>query len=193
MAGKQGRNKRKRAVVDVRVQWTLALRVIFHFCLFICIGTLFGLMAQFMSDPLKGLSGNMEQFWNLNGPYLLAMGCMLPVFVYDTLKVSNRIVGPICRMRHTIRQLASGEDAAPLKFRKGDLWSDLPASFNTMVDRLRGESDAADADVVVNSEATGSAEESESASPISEDALQTLTEVEADQNQSIAVDSAMNA
>jgi hypothetical protein len=141
------KNLRKKAVADPGVQWTLALRVILHFFLFVCAGAFFGLINQFFADPFGGLVANANTFWKQSGPMLLALACLMPIFVRDTLTLSNRIAGPIYRLRNTIKQLGDGEDAPPLKFRKRDMWDDLPALFNRMTDRLRNEASTKQVDV----------------------------------------------
>lgn len=137
MPGKK--NLRKKAVADAGVQWTLALRVILHFFLFVCAGTFFGLINQFFVNPFGGVAENANTFWRQSGPMLLALACLMPIFVRDTLTLSNRVAGPICRLRDTIKRLGDGEEMPPLKFRKRDMWDDLPALFNKMTDRLRTE------------------------------------------------------
>ena len=129
--------QRKKAVVDAKMQWTVSLRLVMHFCMFVVGGAVFGLIAQFLTDPFRGLNGHLQSFWRNNGPYMVALLCLLPVYIRDTLTISNRIVGPICRLRSTVIRLAANEDVPPLRFRKGDLWADLPDSFNTMVAQLR--------------------------------------------------------
>lgn len=131
------KNKRHKAVVEARAQWLLAGRVIMHFCLFICAGMFFGLIFQYLTYPLGTLPEHMATFWRQSAPLLVAMLCMLPVFVRDTLTLSNRIVGPICRLRDTVRRIGNGEDVSPLKFRKKDMWDDLPDLFNHMVSELK--------------------------------------------------------
>lgn len=113
------------------------MRVVLHFCVFIVAGALFGLITQFLSDPFQGLSGHMRSYWSNNGPYMVALLCLMPVFVRDTLRLSNRMAGPICRLKDTVSRLAEGEDVPPLKFRKGDMWDDLPDKFNAMVKELK--------------------------------------------------------
>ncbi|MEZ6130644.1 MAG: hypothetical protein R3C59_18305 [Planctomycetaceae bacterium] len=131
---------RKTAVVDSHVQWTLALRVVLHFFIFVCAGCVFGLINQFLADPMAGLQANLTSFWRQSAPLVLALVCLIPIFVRDTLTLSNRIAGPIYNLRRTCRQLADGQtDVRPLKFRKGDMWSDLPDLFNRMTTRLRSQ------------------------------------------------------
>lgn len=141
------KNLRKKAVADAEVQWTLALRVILHFLLFVCAGAFFGLINQFFKDPFAGLTANVNAFWQQSGPMLLALACLIPIFVRDTLTLSNRIAGPIYRLRDTVKRLGDGEDVPPLKFRKRDMWNDLPELFNKMTDRLRNGASTKDVDV----------------------------------------------
>lgn len=133
-------NKRKTSVANARIQYTLAFRVVTHFFIFICAGAIFGIINQFLLDPFGGVRENLATWLRSAVPFLLALICMMPIFVLDTLKLSNRIVGPIWNLRNTVRSLAAGEpNTRPLRFRKGDFWEDLPESFNQMTDRLRKE------------------------------------------------------
>lgn len=134
---------RKKAVINPRVQWTLASRVVVHFLVFVCAGAVFGLINQFLIDPFGGVRGNLAAFGRNNGPMLLALLCLLPVFIRDTLTLSNRIAGPIYNLNTTINRLADGEESVPpLQFRKGDMWGEMPQAFNTMVERLRADESA---------------------------------------------------
>ncbi|MDG2131332.1 MAG: hypothetical protein P8K08_25265 [Fuerstiella sp.] len=148
MASKK--NLRKKAVTNAEVQWTLALRVVLHFFVFVCAGAFFGLINQFFKDPFGGFTANVTVFWEQSIPMLLALGCLMPIFVRDILTLSNRISGPICRLRDTVKRLGDGEDMPPLEFRKKDMWNDLPELFNTMTDRLRttAKTNHVDTDVV---------------------------------------------
>ncbi|MCP4783786.1 MAG: hypothetical protein GY903_19725 [Fuerstiella sp.] len=132
-------NLRKKAVADARVQWTLALRVILHFFVFVCAGAFFGLINQFFKNPFGGLAANVNTFWQQSGPMLLALVCLMPVFIRDTLTLSNRVAGPIYRLRENIRRIGNGEEVPPLKFRDKDMWDDVPELFNRMTERLQSE------------------------------------------------------
>lgn len=135
-------NKRKKAVANPKVQYTLARRVVLHFFVFICAGAFFGVINQFLSNPFAGVKENLAAFAQQSAPFLLAVICLIPIFIRDTLTLSNRIAGPIHNMQNTIVALSEGQkDVRPLKFREGDFWDDLPAKFNKMTDTLRSECD----------------------------------------------------
>lgn len=131
-------NKRSSQLyVDKKVQGTLARRVIFHFIMFIAVGAMVGLFLQFLSDPFRPIRMHASAFWSHSGPYVVALLCMVPVFVKDTISLTHRMAGPIVRLRGHIRALSEGSEAGPLKFRDGDFFGDLPDMFNDMVAKLR--------------------------------------------------------
>lgn len=131
------KNQRKKSVVDAGMQWMLASRVILHFFVFLLAAAAIGLINQFLSDPFGGIGKNLSAYWRQTSPMLLTVVCLIPIFVRDTLTLSNRIAGPICNMRDKMKRLGEGEEGVPeLRFRKGDMWSDVPGLFNTMVSRL---------------------------------------------------------
>ncbi len=144
--GKKKKNKRsKQLFVDSHVQGTLARRVIFHFVMFIAVGAMIGLFLQFLGDPFKPLKTHIANFWEQSGPYVIALACMIPVFIKDTISLTHRMAGPIVRLRGHVRALTRGDDVAPLKFRDGDFFDDLPAMFNQMVEKLQtGDADGLD-------------------------------------------------
>ena len=80
-------------VVDRKVQGALAWRVIFHFCAFILMGGILGMAMQLLSDPFQSFGDHCQNFWRNSGPQLAVLVLLLPVFVYDTIKLSNRIAG----------------------------------------------------------------------------------------------------
>lgn len=138
------RNQRKKAVADAPVQYALARRVVLHFFVFICAGAVLGIINQFFANPFGGLKENLTAFARQSAPLLLAMFCLMPVFIRDTLTLSNKIAGPIHNLRNTIKAHAEGQkNVRPLRFRKGDFWGDLPEQFNAMTERFRQQQDAA--------------------------------------------------
>jgi nitrogen fixation/metabolism regulation signal transduction histidine kinase len=114
----------------------------------------FGLIKQVLANPFNGMKANLMTFWNQNGPMVLALACLMPIFIRDTLTLSNRIAGPIHNLRNKCRELADGvHDVAPLKFRKHDMWDDLPELFNRMMQQVnKGEASLSTSAVVTETE-----------------------------------------
>jgi len=64
------------------------------------------------------------------GPAIVASLLLLPAVLIDVLRMSNRFVGPIVRLRTALRDLAEGRPAQPLNFRDDDYWRDMASDFN---------------------------------------------------------------
>lgn len=147
-SSKQDNKRSSRLYVDKKVQGALAHRVIFHFIMFIFVGAMVGLFLQFLSDPFKPIGTHLSTFWSQSGPYVIAMLCMLPVFIKDTVALTHRMAGPIVRLRGHIRAITDGDEVGPLKFRDGDFFNDVPDLFNEMVSALK-RSDKEDLDKLI--------------------------------------------
>lgn len=62
---------------------------------------------------------------------------ILPIVLWDLLKFSHRVVGPLVRFQRTLESLTAGETVKDVKLRRGDLLFDLQNSFNQYLTSLR--------------------------------------------------------
>ena len=130
------RSDRDKKYIDPKIQGALVRRIILHWVVFICMASLATFALQVLSNPFQTLGEHALQVWWIHGSFFLVMACLLPAFVYDTVKMSHRFVGPIYRLRQSIGSIAAGGPATRLKFRKHDYWHGLAEDFNTMIERL---------------------------------------------------------
>jgi methyl-accepting chemotaxis protein len=128
--------ERKQTFVDPQVQGALVRRLILHWVGFFITASIVAFVLQVMSDPLVSFSVHLEELWWTQGPFLVVMVCLLPMFVLDTIKLSHRFAGPIYRLRQMVRSIADGNAPSRLKFRDFDFWQGLADDFNRMIDRL---------------------------------------------------------
>jgi hypothetical protein len=70
---------------------------------------------------------------------LLAFVIGLLISTALTIVISFRLAGPIYHLRKYLRQISDSgvEGLEPLRFRKGDFYSDLPPIVNSAVERLK--------------------------------------------------------
>jgi nitrogen fixation/metabolism regulation signal transduction histidine kinase len=127
---------RKKNFIDSKVQGALTRRIIFHWLVFMLVTSAVAFVLQVLADPFRGLSAHLKDLWWTHGPFLLVMVFLLPVFVMDAIKLSNRFAGPIFSLRRAIRRIAAGEAPRKLKFRQGDFWQDLADDYNAMLAKL---------------------------------------------------------
>ena len=128
--------KRTKRLVDRPVQIAVVTRFLLHGALFMVVGSIITLVTQYLANPFQSASSLLGAFWQQAGPFIVVLVAMLPIFVWDTIKLTNRIVGPMVRLRATLRQANAAQGApAPLKFREGDFWRDLEDEVNNLVKR----------------------------------------------------------
>ncbi len=125
--------RRKKKFIDSCVQGALARRIIVHWLVFLGVGSIVAFILQFLIDPFQPLAEHARNVWWTQGPFLLVMAFLLPVFVVDTIKLSHRFAGPVYALRRALRGNAEGEKPRRLKFRKHDFWHDLADDYNALL------------------------------------------------------------
>lgn len=70
-------------------------------------------------------------------PALVGLLVVLPMLVWDVIKFSHRLVGPLVRFRKAMRAIADGEPIGPIKLRDGDFMTELRDDFNRMLEALQ--------------------------------------------------------
>ena len=84
--------------------------------------------------PFADLYG---QFVNEHYSMWICSVAILPIVLWDLLKFSHRVVGPLVPFQRAIERLTAGEKVAEVRLRHGDLLSDLQATFNQYLTSLR--------------------------------------------------------
>lgn len=133
------KDKRRLQLVDRAVQGALAWRLTAHWLLFVALAAGLTVVMTALSDPFRPLSWHVSAAWRTYGPLLLVLGALVPVFVWDSVKLSNRFAGPMVRFRRTTRELAAGEVPPRLKLRPGDFWGDYADDLNAVIARVAAE------------------------------------------------------
>lgn len=130
-------NTRGKIYVDRQVQGALAKRIVLHWLAFLtlCIACL-AAFEYFTGEPHLSFGEHAFAVWNKYAFFLLLMLAVVPSFIWDTMKLSNRFTGPVLRLRDGIRRLADGEDVPEMKFRDNDFWRELSSDFNRAAARV---------------------------------------------------------
>ena len=138
-------HQRSRILVDPKVQWTIAGRIFFHWiCFLVCLFAIGATVQMLLAAGTKSLGEALQDGMIHQLPILGVMILLLPAFLRDTLKLSNRFAGPMYRIRTELRNLATDKPANPVKFRTGDFWQEVAGDFNHVLgqlERLQSEND----------------------------------------------------
>jgi hypothetical protein len=127
---------RKQLFVDARIQGALVARVILYWAVCLITVTLMLLCWRVYAGPAQTFYQHFDAMLYFCGPALVASLILLPLVVVDVVRLSNRFVGPLMRMRRCLRAIAHGEQVEPIKFRRGDFWNDLAHEVNAVIARL---------------------------------------------------------
>ena len=146
--------KRRRLLIDGPVQLGLVKRIVFHWFTFLAavVVVLPLYRAIVTGDFATPFSQRLTQVGVESAILLTLFAALLPYFIYDTFRLTNRFAGPMYRMHQTIRSLAGGESLPPMKFREGDYWQEVAKDFNLMVERLQEEKEQPPAEQDVEEE-----------------------------------------
>src|SRR5437868_5574884 len=128
--------RRTKHFIDSNVQGALARRIIFHWLVFLLVAAFVSFVIQVLANPFRPIAAHLQDLWVTQGPFLLVMVFLLPVFVVDTIKISHRFAGPIFGLRRAIQEVAQGKRARMLKFRDRDFWHGLANDYNAMLAKL---------------------------------------------------------
>jgi hypothetical protein len=125
--------KRSQLLVEPRVQLSLIRHVcIYWFCTAATVEFL-NLTRQIALGPQQ--ASFWDYLFNENSQQALirlAIGSLLvlPLVIYDMLRLSNRFAGPIFRMRRTLRKVAANGAVENVQLRDGDFWGDFAEELN---------------------------------------------------------------
>ncbi len=129
-------NNRKKKFVDPEVQGALTRRLLLHWLAFAGVAAVITLGMHWLNDPFIPFSEVLAGAWWTYGPVFLVLGCMLPLFVVDSMKLSNRFAGPLVRFRKAISDLAEGQAPEAIEFRNSDFWREMAGDLNRVAARL---------------------------------------------------------
>jgi hypothetical protein len=127
--------KRSRLFIDAPLQGMLLLRVGLYWM--VCVLTqvliiyLVAVVASMSAAPSAFSLPPQQLRWLLQ-LVVFASALLLPVILFDVLRLSHRWVGPVFRLRTALQALSRGEKVAPISFRAGDFWQEMAGDFNVV-------------------------------------------------------------
>ncbi len=134
MTGKQ----RKQNFIDTHVQGSLVRRILVHWCIFFFVTcVLVAVLNALSGDPSLPFA---EKVVGETGTLVIVAVSMLvlfPAFALDTIRFSNRFVGPISRLRRSLRELRDNKTTRRIKFRDNDFWAEMANEFNDVCGACR--------------------------------------------------------
>lgn len=132
------KQKRIKLFIDRRVQGALVLRTLLYW--FCCMTTVTAMLIVWRivgGGPARVFYQHFGDLWHQYSAPLIASTILLPLVIIDLVRMSNRFVGPIFRLRRVLHDMASGIDVTNVSFRDGDYWREIAEDLNKVASRLR--------------------------------------------------------
>jgi methyl-accepting chemotaxis protein len=147
--------RRRKYFVDSRIQGALIRRIMHYWLLSLFIvGGLTFVGWVFVSPGIGHFVGP-EAFMARALPVfvtaIVVTAILAPIAVIDLIRMSNRVVGPMVRLRRAMRALAAGEVVKPIEFRTGDYFQEFSDQFNLLLMRTSAMEAAARGDSATES------------------------------------------
>jgi hypothetical protein len=130
--------KRKRLLVDPAFQFRLIGRVAAYLPLYLVVvfHVAFGIEVMrtvAVQGPTKSLPEMYAEYFHQQLPLVFTALLLTPPLLYDLLKFSHRVAGPLYRCRKVMEEMATGQAAPLFVPRNHDLMGELFASFNKLI------------------------------------------------------------
>jgi hypothetical protein len=132
--------KRKTILVEKQVQGALGWRIASHWLIFMGLSVTVTCSLQMLSNfEQRDVWTRFEAALVGQAGSIVVLLALLPWFVHDSLKLSNRFAGPMVRLHKSIVELKNQDETSPVVFRHGDFWQDIAVNFNELRMRVLAE------------------------------------------------------
>jgi hypothetical protein len=133
--------RRRRRLVDPEVQIGILRKIAIHWSVFfVCNAVALMIWIRLFEQPDADWGQTFGDTMRRFMPFFIITMALIPAFVWDTLKLTNRFAGPILRLRNALADASAGRAVSPLHFRNNDFWQEIAENFNKVISRSdRGE------------------------------------------------------
>jgi len=131
-----GTTKRRITLIDPEVQGGVLRKLTLHWMMFfVCNAIALTIWIRLFEQPDADWNQTIGDTVRRFLPFFVISLALIPAFVWDTLKLTNRFAGPIHRLRSTLADASEGRAVTPLQFRADDYWQEIARDFNAVMER----------------------------------------------------------
>ena len=127
---------RQQVWIDQHVQGVLVGRVLLYWSGLLIYFVLSVGCYHWWQNPEWTLTEHLWGMFDQIGPCLPTLFVLLPLIIFDIVRLSNRFAGPIYRLRKHLGELSQDSQTAPLHFRDDDYWQQLADPINLMQQKM---------------------------------------------------------
>ncbi len=122
--------------IDKEVQGALVGRVVVYWLAGIAYVALGSVGYNLYLSPNWTISQHFAYLLETYWAWIPSAVLILPMVIYDILRLSNKFAGPIFRLRDHLKQLVTDPDSKGIQFRGDDYWRDLAKPINQLQHRV---------------------------------------------------------
>lgn len=127
---------RRKIWIDRMVQGGLVGRIILYWLSVVAYFAIGHIVFQWIDQPDWTTEEHFQAMVQAFGFWLPGLMLLVPLIIFDIIKLSHRFAGPIFRLRNHLSRVCSGEEKGKLWFREGDYWWDLVEPVNSLITRM---------------------------------------------------------
>ncbi|MEJ7594325.1 MAG: hypothetical protein WKF77_22540 [Planctomycetaceae bacterium] len=132
---------RLKKLINWSIQGPIVVRLIVHFlaynaatlCLLLVV---YGVKVSLAAVADQAVSAAPMTFWQQAAPVVICMLIMMPFMIWDLIKLTNRIAGPLFRFETLLSDFEKTGKLKAAALRDGDLLTDYQQRFNDFVAAL---------------------------------------------------------
>ena len=128
--------QRRRLFIDRPIQTALLLRATSYWAVCLLVQVLMIVFFSVVTSAPDRFYARIDELWTHLQLSIIAAVLVLPLLLFDIVKLSHRWVGPVHRLRTSLQALSRGEPVTPIRFREGDFWQELAGDFNVVAAEL---------------------------------------------------------
>jgi len=129
--------QRRQKFVDREMQGSAMLRVALYWLLCCMTIATIVLIWRVVVEPPQLFLTHIRAMWEHYTPVILALLLLLPLLIIDVVSWTNRLAGPMIRLRRSMTRLANGEVVERIEFRENDFWQGFATDFNRLAARVQ--------------------------------------------------------
>ncbi|MGE3611643.1 MAG: hypothetical protein AB7I27_18785 [Bacteriovoracaceae bacterium] len=139
------KNQRRKYLINPHFQWDIIIKFTLLFALntlIFCIGVSYffekiSSQGAAVQQPGQYFQGMNNQYYLMTITLILVSFINLIIFILFGIYLSNKIAGPLYRLRVHLEQMTKLEELKEVQFRKDDYFKELENGFNTFIKRIK--------------------------------------------------------
>jgi len=129
--------QRNKFFVDASVQGALIVRTFMYWLMCLTTLTIWLVGWRVLTEPADLFANHLVAVWSQFGPAAIASLLLLPIVIFDIVRMSHRFAGPMFRMRRDVRNVLQGETIDELRLRDDDYWQEFANDLNKILLRYQ--------------------------------------------------------